>query len=235
MKNIIDDVDNAFNYLKEFANELGYEKICGFSESDMQEYERLLKKVRETNSMKNISTKEKGDALENIASFLVEKTKIFEVINNVRTNTNELDQLIIPNMLGKMLIKAGIINEKTEKIIGECKNYKVRVNVTNVGKFCSLLQTNNIRIGILFSYYGVSGKKWSNASGLIRKFYMSKEKLNERICVIDFNINDFEKISEGETILGILDAKMEALQYDTEYIKFLKPHKAEKCIVVANE
>ena len=190
-----------------------------------------LKRVNSSNA----STKEKGNALENIASFIIKSSNIFDVYNNIRTSTNELDQLVKTNTNGKVLLSNGIIDKRLKNFIGECKNYKDKVSVTYVGKVCSLLSTTQNKICILFSYYGVSGKNWEDASGLIRKFYLSKEKEEERFCVIDFNINDFVSIQKGNNILQIVEDKMLALQNDTNYISLLSSHESEQQILELQE
>ncbi len=62
-----------------------------------------------------------------------------------------------------------------------------------------MLLTTNIKIGILFSYYGTSGTGWSNGAGLIKKFYLHREKLEDKYCIIDFSIKEFEAILNGKT------------------------------------
>ena len=43
-----------------------------------------------------------------------------------------------------------LIDLKLDTFLGECKNYDKAVSVTYIGKFCSLLLTTNIKIGIYF-------------------------------------------------------------------------------------
>lgn len=230
----MNDIDNFVTAFKNIGNELSYKKICEFSEEQKKCYDTLLTELKRVNSS-NASTKEKGNALENIASFIIKSSNIFDVYNNIRTSTNELDQLVKTNTNGKVLLSNGIIDKRLKNFIGECKNYKDKVSVTYVGKVCSLLSTTQNKICILFSYYGVSGKNWEDASGLIRKFYLSKEKEEERFCVIDFNINDFVSIQKGNNILQIVEDKMLALQNDTNYISLLSSHESEQQILELQE
>ena len=60
--------------------------------------------------------------------------------------------------------------------------------------------------------------------GLIKKFYLSKEKEEERFCIIDFNIDDFISIKEGNNMLQIISDKILSLQNDTNYANFITPH-----------
>ncbi len=226
----MNDVDNALNMFNEIAEELKFEKICKFSQEEENEYNLLLKELIKTNSS-SCTTKEKGEALEKIAAFVLKTGNIFDIYNNIRTTTNELDQLVRTNVKGKLLCANGLIDKRLTDFIGECKNYNSTVSVTYVGKVCSLLATTQNKICILFSYYGVSGKGWQNAKGLIKKFYLSKENKKERFCIIDFNINDFIAIKEGNNILQIIHDKIMSLQNDTDYSKFMKHHDKENTII----
>ena len=168
------------------------------------------------------------EALEKLVSYLLTISgNIFYVDRNLRTSTNEIDQLVSLTPKGKILLSYHLVNSKLECFLGECKNYDKSVSVTYIGKFCSLLLTNNVKIGILFSYHGVSGTGWSNGSGLIKKFYLHKEKLEDKYCIIDFSIKDFESILEGKNMLQIIEEQLKSLQFDTDYSRYLSKHPAE--------
>lgn len=230
MQEYKESIDNVITAFRSFGTELSFEKICEYSDSEKQEYNRLLDDFKKKNSSK-CSTKEKGDSLENIASFVLKSGNIFEVYKNIRTSTNELDQLVKTTVNGSILCSNGILDSRLSNFIGECKNYSKCVSVTYVGKVCSLLQTMNIKICILFSYKGITGSGWKDASGLVKKFYMSKENQNEKYCIIDFNVSDFESIKSGNNFLKIIEDKIMALKIDTDYTTFLSSHEAEKLLV----
>ena len=80
---------------------------------------------------------------------------------------------------------------------------------------------------MLFSYHGISGSRWSNASGLIKKFYLHKEKDEDRYCIIDFSRDDFIAVDNGENFLQIVENKLMALRFDTDYARYLSKHPAE--------
>ena len=230
----MNDIDSLITAFNNIGNEISYKKICEFTERQKKEYNILLDNLKKVNSSKTSPAK-KGKALENIASFLIKSSNIFEVYKNIRTSTNELDQLVKANNKGKILLSNGIIDKRLKNFIGECKNYKDKVSVTYVGKVCSLLSTTKNKICILFSYHGVSGKAWEDAIGLIRKFYLSKENEEDRFCIIDFNINDFISIQKGNNILQIIEDKILTLQNDTSYINLLSSHELEKQILKLQE
>ena len=210
--------------------------ICKASDEQKALYHEKLEEFIKYNEMKasdvgvpkNLNTL-KGKSLEELASYLLEISgDLFEVKQNLRTTTNEIDQVFIPKPKAKMLIANGIINRKYELFLGECKNYNRSVDVTYVGKFCSLLLTNQIKLGIMFSYHGISGSGWSNASGIVKKFYLHKERDEDRYCIIEFSKDDFLAIDKGENFLQIIENKILSLRLDTDYTKYLSKHTAEK-------
>ena len=225
-----EEIDSIKSMLENVEEKLAYEKICGLNEDEKKEYDILLKKLEESNSSKQ-STHDKGKALEEIATFVLKASHIFNVYGNVRTSTNELDQLVKVKEKDRCLIGWNIIDKRYSNFIGECKNYDSKVSVTYVGKICSLLLTSQNKLCILFSYYGVTGEKWTDGTGLIKKFYLSKEKEEDRFCIIDFNINDFKEISNGGNLLTIISNKILALKNDTSYYDLLSPHEATAEII----
>lgn len=202
-------------------------KICEFTQEQKDHYELLLNDLEREQASKTSSTKDKGAALENLVNYLLQCSgDLFEVYNDVRTNTNEIDQIIKLKVKGRMLRSLGVLDERYDEFICECKNYKNRVGVTYVGKFCSLMNSCNIKFGVLFSYRGVTGSGWKDSSGLIKKIYM-KSNVNENpTTIIDFNIEDFKSIRDGNNFLDIIETKIMKLKYDTNFETLIQPHPA---------
>lgn len=217
-----EEIMNALNILNKFDHNLNFKKICELSSTQLNEYKNLLEDFKKVNNSK-IGTKAKGDTLEKIVSYLIKVSgDLFEIKQNLKTHTNEIDQLVILKESKHILTTNGILDKRFEEFICECKNYKSKVGVTYVGKFGSLMLTTKCKLGILFSYHGVTGKSsWSDSNGLIRKFYLGKEELKERYCLIDFNITDFEDIANGNNLLQIITDKIRVLKYDTDYSKYI--------------
>lgn len=213
--------------MQRLSSQFSTEEICKLSPEQKEHYDELLKRFKEVN-IRPSTTTEKGKALEELAAYLLKISgNIFKVVSNVRTNSNEIDQVITLTTTGRALCANKLIPQRFEMFLGECKNYHQKVGVTYVGKFYSLLQTTSITTGILFSYHGVTGKKWSDASGLIKKAYLQRERENERIAILSFDIKDFTAISNGENFLDLIDAKLHALQLDTSIDSFISSHPAE--------
>ena len=208
-------------------------KICEFTQEQKVHYELLLNDLEREQASKTSSTKDKGAALENLVNYLLQCSgDLFEVYNDVRTNTNEIDQIIKLKVKGRMLRSLGVLDERYDEFICECKNYKNRVGVTYVGKFCSLMNSCNIKFGVLFSYRGVTGSGWKDSSGLIKKIYM-KSNVNENpTTIIDFNIEDFKSIRDGNNFLDIIETKIMKLKYDTNFETLIQPHPAENLLKI---
>ncbi|WP_458412744.1 acetylglutamate semialdehyde dehydrogenase [Schinkia sp. CFF1] len=208
--------------------ELKFQIITSLSTKEKVEYEDLLKELKSLhrkNSQAN--TAEKGEILEKVVTFLFEKSSVFEVLERIHTSTNEIDQLITLNSRGREFKLKGYIDLKDDIILSECKNYEEKVGVTWVGKFASLLGTSNVKLGLLFSYHGLTGKGWNDAVGLTKKVYLSKPK-DEKIFILDFNKYDFESIKNGRNLLSLIKAKTLAIQLDTKFDHFITKHPAEK-------
>jgi len=219
------------------TEEKRFREITRLDTEEKLEYKKLLahlKKVHEKDQdakkkkiKSQYSTTDKGKALEELVSFLLEKSSVFEVHENIRNSTNEIDQLLILNHKGRKFEE--FLDLPDYIYLSECKNYNKKIGVTWVGKFFSLLTSNKSKIGFLFSYYGFAGSSWNSSVGLVKKLFLTKEKLNERTYIIDINLKDFERIEEGCSLLEIIQAKIKALRLDTNFEKFLElKHPAQK-------
>lgn len=229
-----DETINVLELLQKIKPNLSYDMICKLSNEQKREYHKRLEIFLKYNSMKKEDAEApknlnnlKGKSLEELATYLLKISgDLFVVKQNLRTNTNEIDQIFIPTQNAKVLIANNVIDKHYELFLGECKNYNKSVDVTYVGKFCSLLLTSQIKLGILFSYHGISGKGWSDASGLVKKFYLHKERAEDRYCIIDFSKDDFIAIDKGGNFLQIIENKLMALRFDTDYTQYLSNHPA---------
>lgn len=229
------EISKALNILAAAGQSRSSQQICKLSESQKNEYKHLLdefdrlnKITKESPGAPNNLHNLKGIALEKLVKYLLEISGgIFEVDCNLRTSTNEIDDLITLTPTGKILLGHNLINKRFDNFLGECKNYHTSVGVTYIGKFCSLLLTNNVKMGILFSYHGISGTGWNHGSGLVKKFYLHKENLDERFCIIDFSFKHFNSIYEGKNLLEIIEEQLCSLQFDTDYSRHISKHPAE--------
>ncbi|MFE7822327.1 acetylglutamate semialdehyde dehydrogenase, partial [Priestia megaterium] len=86
------------------TDEKRFREITRLDDKEKSKYRELLthlKRVHEEDKeakKKKIkspyTTNDKGKALEELVSFLLEKSSVFEVYQNIRNSTNEVDQLL---------------------------------------------------------------------------------------------------------------------------------------------
>ena len=164
------------------------------------------------------STTEKGKLLEDIAQNIFNSFPIFYIFSNIKNSSNEIDLVVNLNEDGKILQSDGLIPFKDKFFLVECKNYNNTVSVTWVGKFYSLINSVHTHLGILLSYHGFSGKSqckgWNSASGLSKKIALSEKNLDDRIYILDFNIEHIQKICNGENLLYLIEDEIKKIDLD---------------------
>lgn len=220
---------NAKKYYERLINleEDIFKEITRFSEEENRKYQELLNYLKNVNDNRNSYThNEKGKALENIVSFLLEKTVVFTVKKNIYTSSNEIDQLVGFSFKGKKFKQ--YIDIRGDNFIGECKNYKNSIGASWVGKVFSLLQYTSCNLGVIFSYFGLSGTGWNDGIGLTKKLFLAREDHSKKIYILDFNIKDFEHIANGVGFIDLLENKMTALRTDTNYANYISSHPIEE-------
>lgn len=204
------------------------EKDIGrIDDDDLIEYNNLLDKFHSTHFSKTVKTVEKGDSLENVVNFLFDKIGLFEVYANAKTSTHEIDQILHLNVKGCFFASNNMIRIPVDGFLGECKNYKKNVPQTWIGKFCTLLQSTHHTLGILFSYNGLTGKKWDDATGLTKKIYLLREDDSKKIKIVNFTYDDLKAIGRGDNFFKILNKKLDELRYGTDIQGYLVRHDAE--------
>ena len=112
--------------------------------------------------------REKGELLEKLTSSLF-NNDLFCIRRNCRTSTNEIDVLVDWSKQARICGLNSAYPFLGELVLCECKNYEKSIGVTYIGKFASLLSATSTSTGIMVSWEGVSGQKWSYGSGLIKK------------------------------------------------------------------
>ncbi|CUP60191.1 Uncharacterised protein [Turicibacter sanguinis] len=231
--------------LREYYAQQGIEKIKRYNEliqwteDEFLEYERIYGELKEINDKgvksktnpHGVTAKEKGDALEKLVKFLFDKSLFFEIHANIHTDTNEIDQVVVFSDVGKQILQdaelhRGIIPIPTDMFVCECKNYRNKVGVTWVGKFYGLLTACSCNFGILFTVDGMTGdsEQWINAKGLLRTFHLIENlRNNQNFCIIDFDMQDFERILRRDTdFFSLIKAKIKGAKLGTSYEQFLE-------------
>ncbi|MEB4858352.1 hypothetical protein [Priestia megaterium] len=223
---------NTSDVLKFIINDSleNFNELHRWSKKDYVDFQGLLNQLKSSHGNETIKTINKGKALENIVNFIIRKTYFFEVYENITTSTNEIDQVIRLSDKGKQALETYKISRKLLQIeedifLGECKNYNSNLSVTYVGKFYGLLKSCDCNFGIIFSVNGITGKEesWANSYGLLRVFRLIEkhESKNQNFFILDFNIEDFEKISKGISFFDLIKEKKAALKIATNHNQFL--------------
>ena len=197
-------------------------KYVAWTDDDFEEYEKLLNKLKSIKRKRKSSTSEIGKALENIVTFIFEKSFFYKVYSNKHTATNEIDEFIVLSNRGKQALHdTGLTREllisEQDYFLCECKNYKETVAATWVGKFNTLLDVcGDCEVGLIFSCNGLTGSEnsWNDAHGLTKIIYRIHEDKgkNKKRFILDINLKDLEKIKDMRcSIFDIVQKKKEAL------------------------
>lgn len=225
---------NIKQYLQEIVKEpLNiFKELTSWSEEDRKEFSGLLEKLKSPFDKKVETTKEKGDRLEQLVSFLIRKSYFFEVYQNVRTGTNEIGEVITLSEAGRQAlhtfhISRDILEINTDIVLGECKNYNSTLGVTYVGKFYSLLISTDVSFGIIFTQKGLTGheNEFRDAYGLVKVLRIIEKYRNKRdLVILTFTIEDYEKIAKGQSFFELIKAKKLELRLASDFDCFLKEY-----------
>jgi len=228
----------SFNENYENLND-EYKKIDGIELDDNTKKRviQIIDKIRE-NDFPNEN--ERGKILERLIVEILEGTKIFRVLQNENTSSNEFDVVVLLNMYGKKLRRDRIIPEwMPDRIIFECKNYKDPVKVDYLGKFYSLMITSKIYLGIFVSKVGVTGKRnkdkkieryWKDSMAFIHKVNLKHSDSLNSFGLLDLELDDIEIVTkEGSNIIDIIDIRKFQIDTDisNEINEWISPHENE--------
>lgn len=231
---------NNFSY-KKFIKEIVKNKIDAFNDlvswddEEKAEFKILLDELKKPYDKNKNTTKDKGDRLENLVSFILSKSYFYEVYRNVCTETNEIDEVVVFTKEGRQALKEldlsrDLIPIDTDMFLGECKNYNNTLGVTYVGKFYSLLTATDNSFGIIFTQKGLTGEAagYKDAYGLVKVIRMIEQnKNNKDFYIITFTIEDYEELLNGKNFFELVEAKKKELKLAANYHTFLKDNKHE--------
>ena len=211
-----------------------YKGFITWTDKDKAEFRILLDELKKPFDRDKETTKEKGDRLESLVEFIIQKTYFFEIYKNVHTETNEIDEVIILSDRGKQAIQSfnlsrDLIPIEPDLFLGECKNYKSNLGVTYVGKFYSLLSVTGIPFGIVFTQKGLTGDSegYKDAYGITKVLRMVESSKGKDFFIITFAMEDYERMLEGTTFFDLVKAKKMEIQLASDYTKFLADNKHE--------
>lgn len=209
-----------------------FSELTYWSEEDKQEYALLLDELKKPYDKNVETTKAKGDRLENLVSFIIQKSYFFEVYRNIHTGTNEIDEVITMSKKGRQAlamygISKDLLEIDSDICIGECKNYNSTLDVTYVGKFYSLLVSTDVPFGIIFTQKGLTGNEneFHDAYGLVKVLRIIEKYQNKiDLTIITFTLEDYEKLRDGFSFFEIVKLKKMALRLSSNYDNLLKDY-----------
>ena len=172
---------------------------------------------------------EKGKRLEELTGLLLKDSVngLFDVYRNCRTSSNEIDILVRWTDNARMANINLAYPCFGESFLCECKNYNGKVNVTYVGKFCSLMCVTGVDLGIMVAWEGITSRgKWSDSNGLIKKFALKENKY-----IVVLSKDDFKRIYNREAnIFSLVNDKYLALKSEIDYKEYILQHEAESVL-----
>lgn len=192
----------------DMLNSISFEDIDNQFMLDQQEYNIMIKKLNILNE-ETENTKQKGDKLEELLIYILEKSGIFKCTFNKRTSTNEIDVRAAKTQ--NFITFENRYDINIENIIYfECKNYNQRLGVTYIGKFFSVLNVSGIKLGVVISPFGLTGTGWSDGNGLCKKLF-----LKNNIDIISITKEDLMKLN-NESLMNIIQRKIQELREDMD-------------------
>lgn len=192
---------------------------------------RILSMIEQIKADYGMDSYKKGELLENMVETLLLGTKIFKIVKNKHTSSNEFDILVSLNINGKILRAKKIIPDWIpDKFLIECKNHREPINVGLVGKFYSLMEVSKVNLGIFISREGVTGKKnkyWTDAMSFINKINLKYSESLNPIILLDFSVTELEEfIKRDKNIVEIIETRKNQIDLDISggLIEWIKPH-----------
>ncbi|MCM3118160.1 hypothetical protein M3610_23310 [Neobacillus sp. MER 74] len=165
-------------------------------------YDRFLLSLKN-----NVSTKEKGDALEDLSCILLSFITIFQVDPTIKTLTNQLDISVFIKPYLKY-IEVPLLTVLNRRLICECKNEDNNVPSAWVDKLAGVIdKTDNTKAGIIFSYKKFSGDEWKFAKASQIEYARLKK------YIININKEDFDYIKNNRpNFFYFLDQRFHELE-----------------------
>lgn len=219
---------NAFNMFAKFTPDqlVIYKKLLSDFIEQHKDDNIKDEEAEDAKDDKKQSTTEIGDALENLITFIFSSLPAFKVAGKIRTNSNEIDHIIMLSEEGRAIKSDNLIDFSQNYFLGESKNYCTRIKVTWINKLYSLLSSTGTRLGVVFSFHGLTGQTkcggWQEAKGFTKKILLSTLGLNptveeekNAIYLIDFNIVHFSMLLE-KSIIEVIENEMKKLKFDVK-------------------
>lgn len=188
-KNVLNWIDNIVQSAQEETSNLITKITSQYNEVSLLEFPELIKKVKETKDVN-----EKGKYLEELIAKLFGQIKGFEIIERVRTKTEEIDIVIINKS------QEPFWEHESKLVLIECKNWKKRPAGKN--EYISFRTKLENRRGRAKIGFFISGKGFAKTFGIEDIRNSDKDlliipiELKQIIEIIEKQ-KDFQKEIEG--------------------------------------
>lgn len=170
---------------------------------DDEEAKRLILEMFNSDCAEN--TKQKGDSLETLVNYLLDKSGMFQRLRpDIRFNYCQVDHYGIfkPEVWVFMFGSYKGFNEETNAFLGESKRYGDTLGVTYVLKFECVKHVRDIKFGVYFTRKGITGRDYTDSNAVIKKLYDKDRQFS-----IVFKDDDWQKIKEKPKSFGYLFCK----------------------------
>ncbi|HCV1561692.1 TPA: restriction endonuclease [Staphylococcus aureus] len=221
-------MNEDIKFLMETLENVSFKDIDEQFVLDAEEYKTLVKDLSILEKP-SVSTKEKGDRLERILINILSNSGLFNVTSNKRTSTNEID-IRVEKTTQLVLVENHYSFDVENVIYFECKNYSRKLGVTYIGKFFSILNVANIKLGVLITPYVLTGNGWYNGHGLCKKLHLKND-----INIISITKEDLLKLNKI-SLLYLMQQKIHELQEDMDLeLCFKQKHELVRNGDIVNE
>ncbi|TBN17117.1 hypothetical protein EYC79_04760 [Agrobacterium cavarae] len=153
------------------------------------------------------TTKEKGDAMEELAQFVIDDIPAVTVeYTNLRTRSSEIDIVAKYDPSESSIPIFG-----TDRyILVECKNWHKPVTSSVVRDVFGKMENTNCRTGILFSKTGITGRaKYREAE---REIHTKFVRSGSALLVV--SLDDVKKVNSGKDLVRVLEERFAELTLD---------------------
>jgi hypothetical protein len=193
--------------VKEILNNPGFflqsssphDRLKGISEIEPKQTQRLLKAMRDVADSN--ATKEKGDTLEHLVRYLMEKSGLFSQTYHGRNLIYcQVDHFGVfkPEVWSIFFGAYKDFRDGNRVLLGESKRYGDTLGVTYVLKFECIKYIQRLPFGVYFTRKGITGTEFKDANAAIKLLY---QKANPQFSVV-FTDDDWEKLSTDPISFG---------------------------------
>jgi hypothetical protein len=146
-----------------------------------------------------------GRTLENLADYLLSCMPGCHAETRKRSRSTDYD--VVCSVEG---LETDFRSEFGRYFVCECKDLQGAASVTDIAKFCYVLDSVKSRFGIMFSTHGISGDESDrNADRERLKVFQ-----NRGIVIVVIDKNDLDRLSKGANFVTLLRSKYEKIRLD---------------------